>query len=156
MSALLLIFLLFIWNIVEVSSVYRVFKKKHLLFDDRFTQTMCMAITMISSFVLALYLELLLPTDQKTIYLLPIVVGLFIGWKFGSTIKAPAALNGIYNGVMGGIMGMMLGAVLQNPALCNIPIESEAMIATNMYSLAIFTACLHALVSHFIRYSLKA
>lgn len=155
MSALLFIFLLFIWSIVEVSSVYRIFKKKHLLFDDRFTKTMCMAITMITSFVLALYLKLLLPADQKIFYLLPIIVGLFIGWKLGSTIKAPAALNGIYNGTMGGIMGMMLGAVIQNPALCNIPIESEVMIATNMYSLAIFTAFLHSLVCHFIRYSLK-
>lgn len=143
------------WNLTEVISVYRIFKRKHLLFDDRFTKTMCMAITMISAFVLGLYLELLLPADQKAFFLLPILVGIAIGWRFGSTIKAPATLNGIYNGAMGGIMGMMLGAVLQNPELCNIPIESEAMIATNMYSLSIFTACLHALVSHFIRLSFK-
>ncbi|WP_245827686.1 hypothetical protein [Paenisporosarcina indica] len=114
-----------------------------------------MAITMISSFVLALYIQLLLPANQTGLYLLPIVVGLFIGWKFGTIIKAPAILNGIYNGTMGGIMGMMLGAVLQNPALCNIPIESEAMIVSNMYSLAIFAACLHALISQFIRYSFR-
>lgn len=116
---------------------------------------MCMAITMMSAFALALHLKLLLPVDQSVFYLLPIVVGLFIGLKFGSFIKSPALLNGIYNGTMGGIMGMMLGAVLQNPALCNIPIESEKMIATNMYILAIFTASLHALVSQFIRYSFK-
>lgn len=116
---------------------------------------MSMAITMISSFVLALYLELLLPANQKNFYLLPILGGLLIGWKFGAIIKASATLNGIYNGTLGGIMGMMLGTVLQNPALCNIPIESEAMIVTNMYSIAIFTACLHALISHFIRYSFK-
>lgn len=152
----MLIMFLFMWNLTELISIYRLFKKKQLLFDDRFTETMCMAITLISSFVLALYIELLLPADQKILYLLPIFVGLFIGWRFGTIIKAPAALSSIYNGTMGGIMGMMLGAVLQNPALCNIPIESETMIATNMYSLSIFIACLHALISYFIRYSLKA
>ncbi|WP_019413654.1 hypothetical protein [Paenisporosarcina sp. TG20] len=139
-----------------MTTVYRMFKKKHLLFDDRFTKTMCMAITMISSFAFALYLELLLPPEQRFFYILPILVGLIIGWRFSAIIKAPATLNGIYNGTLGGTMGMMLGAVLQDPALCNIPIVSETMIATNMYSLAIFTACLHALICHFIRYSFKA
>lgn len=152
---LLFIMMLFIWNLTELCFIYRIFQKKHLIFDDRFTKTMCMAITMISSFALALFLELLLPADRLLYDFLPIIVGLFIGWKFGGIIKAPATLNGIYNGTMGGIMGTMLGAVLKNPALCNIPLESEAMIATNMYSIAIFTACLHALISHFIRYSFK-
>ena len=143
------------WNVTELSSIYRIFKKKHTLFDDRFTKTMCMAITMISSFVMALYIQLMLPADQPLLYLLPILVGLTIGLKFGTIVKAPASLNGIYNGTMGGMMGMMLGAVLQNPALCNIPVVSETMIATNMYSLAIFAACLHALISQFIRYSFR-
>lgn len=153
---MLIIILLCLWSLTELTTVYRMFKKKHLLFDDRFTKTMCMAITMISSFAFALYLELLLPPEQRFFYILPILVGLIIGWRFSAIIKAPATLNGIYNGTMGGTMGMMLGAVLQDPALCNIPIVSETMIATNMYSLAIFTACLHALIYHFIRYSFKA
>ncbi|QED49975.1 hypothetical protein FSZ17_02270 [Cytobacillus dafuensis] len=147
--------MLFSWNLIGLGFVYRIFKKKHLLFDDRFSMTMCMAITMTSSFILALHIELLLPSSLKALFLIPIILGLLIGWKFGSLIKAPALLTSIYNGTMGGIMGTMLGAVLQNPALCNIPIESEAMIATNMYSLALFTTFLHTLVIHFIRYSFK-
>ena len=154
-GTLLLLVVLLLWNAIEMSSIYRIFKRKHPLFDDRFTKTMCMAITMISSFVLALYIQLLLPAEQTWLYLLPILVGLMTGWRFGSIVKAPATLNGIYNGTMGGMMGMMLGAVLQNPALCNIPIVSETMIATNMYSLAIFAACLHALISQFIRHSFR-
>lgn len=147
--------MLFTWNVIELGVVYRIFKKKHLIFDDRFIKTMCMAITMNSTLVLALYFELLLPSIEKTFFLLPIFIGLFIGWKFSAIMKAPATLTGIYNGSMGGIMGTMLGAVLKNPALCNIPIESETMIATNIYSIAIFAACLHALISHLIRYSFK-
>jgi len=115
-----------------------------------------MAIAMMSSFTFALYLELLLPPSQTLIHLLPILAGLLIGYKFGALIKAPATLNGIYNGKWGGIMGMMFGAVLQNPALCNIPIESQAMITSTIYTLTIFIACLHALTCHFIRYSFKA
>lgn len=115
-----------------------------------------MAIAMMSSFTFALYLELLLPLNQTMFHLLPILVGLLIGYRFGLLMKAPATLNGIYNGTWGGIMGLMFGAVLQNPALCNIPIESQAMITTTTYTLTIFIACLHAITCHFIRYSFKA
>lgn len=152
----LLIILLCIWSLIDLTTIYRLFKKKQLLFDDRFTKTMCMAIAMISSFAFALYLELLLPPNQTLFHLLPILVGLVIGYRFGAIIKAPATLNGMYNGTWGGIMGMMFGAVLQNPALCNIPIESEALITTNIYSLTAFIACLHAVICHFIRYSFRA
>ncbi|MBS4192725.1 hypothetical protein KHA94_21520 [Bacillus sp. FJAT-49705] len=138
--------MLFSWNLIGLGLVYRIFKKKNLSFDDRFSMTMCMAITMISPLIIALHIELLLPGSLKALFLIPILLGLLIGWKFGSLIKAPALLTSIYNGTMGGIMGTMLGAVLQNPALCNIPIESEAMMTANMYSLAIFTTFLHTLV----------
>ena len=143
------------WSLVELSLIYRLFKRKHLIFDDRYTKTMCMAITMVSSFVFALYLQLLLPFNESFYFLLPILVGLFIGWKFSAIMKAPSTLIGIYNGAVGGIMGTMLGAVLENPALCSIPIQSAPMIATNMYSIAIFIAFLHSLTIHFIRYSFK-
>lgn len=152
---MLLIIFLFIWNLLDLSSVYWLFKKKHRLFDDRFTTTMGMAITMTSAFAFALYLKLLLPVNQTGFYLVPIIVGVCIGLLFGSFIQSPALLTGIYNGFMGSIMGMMFGAVLRNPALCNIPIDSATMIESNIVSLTIFTACCHALVSQFIRYSFK-
>ena len=152
---MLLIIFLFICNLIDLSSVYWLFKKKHRLFDDRFTTTMGMSITMTSAFAFALYLKLLLPVNPPGFYLVPIIAGVCIGLLFGSFIQSPALLNGLYNGIMGGVMGMMFGAVLQNPALCNIPIDSAAMIESNIVSLAIFTACSHALVSQFIRYSFK-
>ncbi|WP_249308795.1 hypothetical protein [Lederbergia citrea] len=146
--------MLFIWILVELVSIYSIIKKKHLLFDERITTTMCTAITMISSFSIALHIKLLLPEPHIAFYLFPILTGLIIGWKFDKIIK-PAALSGIYHGTMGGIMGMMLGSVLLNPALCNIPIKSDAMMVTNMYSLAMFIALIHGLISHLIRYSFK-
>ena len=113
--------MLFIWNLTELCFIYRVFQKKHLIFDDRFTKTMCMAITMTSSFALALYLELMLPADQIFYAFLPITIGLFIGWKFGVLIKAPATLDGIYTGTMGGIIGRMLGAVFKKSRTMQYP-----------------------------------
>lgn len=148
-----LILLLLLWNVGEMIYIYSIFRKKHTLFDDRYTKAMCMALALISSFVIALYLNLLLPFHVVT-YFLPSLAGVWVGWKFGSFIKAPASLNGIYNGALGGIMGMMFGAVLQNPALCNIPIETEAFVSSNLVRLVIFCAAVHTLVHHFIRNSL--
>lgn len=152
---MLIISTLFVWNLVELTIVYSLFTKKKGLYDDRFIMTTGTAITSVSSLVLALHIKLLLPDDQAVFYLFPIIVGLLIGWKFGSLLKAPAALNGIYNGIIGGVMGTMLGAVLKNPALCKIPIETESLIATNLLSLAIFSACLLTLVCRIVRYSFR-
>lgn len=150
---MLLIGTLFAWNLVELTIVYLLLNKKKFLVDDRFIMTMCTAITSVSSLVIALHLKLLL--DDQVFFLLPIIVGLLIGWRFGSILKAPAIVSGIYNGIIGGVMGTMLGAVLKNPALCKIPIETESLIEINMMTLATFAACLLTLVCRIGRYSFK-
>ncbi|OES45331.1 hypothetical protein [Domibacillus iocasae] len=148
---MMLIVLLFIWSVMGFLSTYHTFKQKRVLFDDHFTMTICMVATMATSFVFCLYLILLLPDFQ----VVSVSFGLWIGWKIGSKLRNPAKLNGLYNGTMGGIMGTMLGAVIQNPALCNIPIKSEAMISNNIYVIAFFAACLYTVVLILIRYSFR-
>ena len=150
---MLIIGILFVWNLGELTAVYSLFNKKKLLVDDRFIMTMCTAITSVSSLVIALHLKLLL--DDQVFFLFPIIAGLLIGWKFASLLKAPAILNGIYNGTIGGIMGTMLGAVLKNPALCKIPMKAESLIEINMMTLTAFAACLSTLVCRIVRYSFK-
>jgi uncharacterized membrane protein YeaQ/YmgE (transglycosylase-associated protein family) len=150
---LIIIGTLFTWNLVELSIVYSLFNQKKLLVDDRFIMTMCTAITSVSSLVLSLHLKLLL--DDQVFFLLPIIVGLLIGWRFGSLLKAPALVNGIYNGIIGGVMGTMLGAVLKNPALCKIPMKAESFIEINMMTLAALSAGLLTLVCRIVRYPFK-
>jgi uncharacterized membrane protein YeaQ/YmgE (transglycosylase-associated protein family) len=150
---LLIIGTLFTWNLVELTAVYLLLNKKKFLVDDRFIMTMCTAITSVSSLVVALHLKLLF--DDPVFFLFPIIVGLLIGWGFGSILKAPALVSGIYNGIIGGVMGTMLGAVLKNPTLCKIPIEAESLIEINMMTLATFAACLLTLVCRIIRFSFK-
>ncbi len=148
--------LLLIWNSVEANSIFKLFKMKHSLFEDRYSFNMGMAISMTSSFVIALDLHLLLPKSSTImLYLIPLLTGLIIGWKFGAIIKSPSPLTGIYNGTIGAIMGIMLGSVLLNPALCNIPIETEEMISINMYSIAVLAASIHSLISNLIRLSFR-
>jgi uncharacterized membrane protein YeaQ/YmgE (transglycosylase-associated protein family) len=150
---LIIIGTLFTWNLVELSIVYSLFNKKKLLVDDRFIMTMCTAITSVSSLVLSLHLKLLL--DDQVFFLLPIIVGQLIGWRFGSLLKAPALVNGIYNGIIGGVVGTMLGAVLKNPVLCKIPMKAESFIEINMMTLAALSAGLLTLVCRIVRYSFK-
>ncbi|OMP67173.1 hypothetical protein BTO28_08355 [Domibacillus epiphyticus] len=150
---MLFIIICCVWNIIGVHLVYRLFKKKHMLFDDRFTMTMCMTAAMIHSFSVALHLELVVASLNKFLFLCPILIGIWIGWKFGSILKNPARLTGIYNGSIGGLMGTMLGAVIQNPSLCSIPVVSDGVIALNMYILSIFFTIVHFKIAVFIRYS---
>ena len=89
--------------------------------------------------------------DQQLFYPIPIVFGLLIRWKFGSIINAPATIYGFYYAAM----GKMISAVLKNPALCKIPIQAGSLTELNMYSLAIFIACLLTLLCRIVRFSFR-
>ena len=148
-----LILLCAMWNLTEAGLVHLSLERKRLFLGEHSMSTMCMTIIMMTAFVMAVHLEVLLPPDVTTLQFLPLLIGLLIGWNYSRLTSYPATLLiGLYNGAMGGLMGMMLGAVLQNPALCNIPIASQAMMELNTYSLVLFSACLHVVVCHLLRF----
>ncbi|WP_046175729.1 hypothetical protein [Domibacillus indicus] len=146
---MLLIILLSSWNGVGGYRLYRVFKKKQVLFDDHFTLAACMAVTMLTSFLAGLYLILLFPD----FYIIPLLSGLWIGWRFGAVLRSPALLSGLYNGAAGALTGTMLGAVLQNPALCRLPAEAAGM--ADLYSIPVAAACFYMCILASLRYSLR-
>ncbi|WP_203362779.1 hypothetical protein [Bacillus sp. REN10] len=126
-------------------------KKKQLLLDERFSMTLCMTVVMVSAFVLALHLKLL----HSLLSISSIFLGTFIGWWFSRVMKAPAKVLSLYSGAMGAIMGSMLAVVMQNPAVCNIPLNAEEMLVLNMYRLAFFITILHTITMLLIRYSFR-
>lgn len=137
------------WSGIGLYRVYHLLKKKRLLFDDHFTLVICMSITMLASFLFSMYTILLFPD----LYAASLFLGIWIGWKFGALLRTPAQLTGLYNGAMGGAMGTMFGAVMQNPALCRIPVESAA--AVDLYSIPFVVAFFYSCVLLSIRYSLR-
>ncbi|WP_050181961.1 hypothetical protein [Domibacillus robiginosus] len=137
------------WSGIGLYRVYHLLRKKRLLFDDHFTLVICMSITMLASFLFSMYTILLFPD----LYAASLLLGIWIGWKFGALLRTPAQLTGLYNGAMGGAMGTMFGAVLQNPALCRIPVESAA--AVDLYSIPFVAACFYSCVLLSIRHSLR-
>lgn len=148
-----LILLCAMWNLTEAGLVYQSLETKRSFVEEHSMSTMCMTIIMMTAFVMALHLEVLLPPDVTVLQFIPLLIGLVIGWGYSRLKSDPAnLLISLYNGAMGGLMGMMLGAVLQNPALCNIPIASQAMMELNTYSLVLFSACLHVVVCHLLRF----
>lgn len=148
-----LILLCAMWNLTEAGLAYQSLVTKRSFVKEHSMSTMCMTIIMMTAFVMALHSQVLLPSDVTVLQLLPLLIGLVVGWSYSRLTSYPASLLiSLYNGAMGGLMGMMLGAVLQNPALCNIPIASQAMMELNTYSLVLFSACLHIVVCHLVRF----
>lgn len=101
--------------------LYFVLSKSKLLFNDRFGYISVMTSSSTLSLVAAMNLFLLFPADFEITGLLNLLLGIGIGWLFGSLLNAQTLIAGIYNGGIGSIMGTMAGAVVMNPAICGLP-----------------------------------
>lgn len=101
--------------------LYYVLNKSRVLYNDRFGFTATFSASSTLGLVAALNLFLIFPDHFEILSMINLLLGICIGWLFGSMLNAQTLIAGIYNGGIGGIMGTMAGAVIMNPAVCGLP-----------------------------------
>ncbi|MFT9599533.1 hypothetical protein [Mesobacillus sp.] len=151
---ILLISITFI-NLLIGASLYYVILKSRLLFSDRFGYTVSYFASSTLGLVASLNLILLFPNHLEIVGVLNILLGLTIGFLFGSMLNAQSLIAGIYNGGISAIMGTMLGVVVKNPAICGLPgtIASEQ---ETMIFFALFSLCIQGISAILLLFSFKA
>jgi hypothetical protein len=121
--------------------LYFVLNKSRILFSDRFAYISSLTASSTISLVAAINLFLLFPSHFEIIGVLNLLLGVGIGWGFGSMVNAQSLIAGIYNGGIGSIMGTMAGTVVMNPAICGLPSniisEQEVIIFFTLLSICI-------------------
>ncbi|MBT2692520.1 hypothetical protein [Bacillus sp. ISL-55] len=135
--------------------LYYVLHKSRLLFSDRFGYTASYFASSTLGLVASLNLTLLFPNHFEIVAVLNILLGITIGYLFGSMLNAQSLIAGIYNGGISAIMGTMLGLVVKNPAICGLPgtiaTEQEMMIF-----FALFSLCIQGISAILLIFSFKA
>ena len=150
----LLISITFI-NFVIGAWLYYVLRKSRLLFSDRFGYTASYFASSTLGLVASLNLILLFPNHFEIVGVLNILLGITIGFLYGSMLNAQSLIAGIYNGGISAIMGTMLGLVVKKPAICGLPgtIASEQEM---MIFFAIFSLCIQGISAILLLFSFKA
>ncbi|MEH7443793.1 hypothetical protein V7201_15880 [Bacillus sp. JJ1122] len=135
--------------------LYFVLSKCKFLLNDRFGYISVKTSSSTLSLVASLNLFLLFPADFEITGLLNLLLGIGIGWLFGSLLNAQTLIAGIYNGGMGAIMGTMAGAVVMNPAICGLPstILSEQEI---IIFFALLSICIQGITAFMLLFSFRA
>lgn len=137
---ILLISVTFI-NLLIGAWLFYVLRKSRLLFSDRFGYTASYFASSTLGLVASLNLILLFPNQFEVVGALNILLGITIGFLYGSMLNGQSLIAGIYNGGISAIMGTMLGAVVKNPAICGLPgtfvSEQEMLIIFTLFSLGI-------------------
>lgn len=128
-------------NLLIGAWLFYVLRKSRLLFSDRFGYTASSFASSTLGLVASLNLILLFPNQFEIVGVLNILLGITIGFFYGSMLNGQSLIAGIYNGGIGAIMGTMLGAVVKNPAICGLPetivSEQEIIIIFTLISLGI-------------------
>ncbi|MEH7885771.1 hypothetical protein V7654_15835 [Bacillus sp. JJ1609] len=142
-------------NIVFGVWLYFVMSKSKLLLNDSSGYISVMTSSSTLSLVAALNLYLLFPADFEITGLLNLLLGIGIGWLFGSMVNAQTLIAGIYNGGIGSSMGTMAGAVVMNPAICGLPLtilsEQEIIIF-----FALLSICVQGISALLLLFSFRA
>ncbi|MBT2638323.1 MULTISPECIES: hypothetical protein [unclassified Bacillus (in: firmicutes)] len=134
--------------------LYYVLRKSRFLFSDRFGYTASYFASSILGLVASLNFMLLFPNHFGVVGVLNILLGITIGFLYGSMFNAQSLIAGIYNGGISAIMGTMLGLVVKNPAICGLPgtIASEQEM---IIFFALFSLCIQGISALLLQFSFK-
>lgn len=142
-------------NFIIGAWLYFKLRKSRLLFSDRFGYTASYFTSSIVGLVVSLNLTLLFPEQFEIVGVLNILLGITIGYFYGSLLNEQSLIAGIYNGGISAIMGTMLGAVVRKPAICGLPenivSEHEMLIFFTLFSL-----CIQGIAALLLLFSFKA
>jgi hypothetical protein len=135
--------------------VYVVLGRSRFLFSERFAFISTYSSSSTLSLVAALNLLMLFPYQFEIIGILNLLIGIGIGWLFGSLVNAQTLIAGIYSAGIGSIMGTMVGAVVMNPAICGLPsnlfTEQEIIIF-----FALLSICIQGISAALLMFSFRA
>lgn len=142
-------------NFIIGAWLYFVLRKSRLLFSDRFGYTATNFASSTLGLVASLNLILLFPNQFEFVGVLNILLGITIGFFYGSMLNAQSLIAGIYNGGISAVMGTMLGAVINKPSICGLPgtIVSEQEM---MIFFALFSLCIQGISALLLLFSFKA
>ncbi|MEW8970554.1 MAG: hypothetical protein AB2411_08005 [Mesobacillus sp.] len=142
-------------NFIIGAWLYLKLRKSKLLFSDRFGYTASYFTSSIVGLVASLNLTLLFPAQFEIVGVLNILLGITIGYLYGSLLNEQSLIAGIYNGGISAIMGTMLGAVVRKPAICGLPeniiSEQEMLVFFTLFSL-----CIQGIAALLLLFSFKA
>jgi hypothetical protein len=134
--------------------VYFALNKSKFLFSERFAFISTLSASSTLSLVAAMNLFLLFPSDFEMIGILNLLLGIGIGWLFGSLVNVQTLIAGFYNAGIGSIMGTMVGAVVKNPAICGLPsslfTEQEIIIF-----FALLSICIQGISAALLKFSFR-
>jgi hypothetical protein len=142
-------------NIVFGVGLYYVLSKSRVLYGDRFGFTVALTAGSTISLVASLNFFMLFPDYFEILGVINLLLGIGIGWLFGSMVNAQSLIAGIYNGGIGGIMGTMAGAVIQNPAICGLP-ETILTEQETIIFFALLSICIQGISALLLLFSLRA
>ncbi|UYZ20131.1 hypothetical protein [Mesobacillus jeotgali] len=135
--------------------LYFVLRKSRFLFSDRFGYTASYVASSTLGLVASLNFILLFPNHFQIVGVLNILLGITMGFLYGSMLNAQSLIAGIYNGGISAIMGTMLGLVVKKPAICGLPgtIASEQEM---IIFFALFSLCIQGISAILLFFSFKA
>lgn len=144
-----------ILNFLLGAWLYFSLRKSRLLFSDRFAYTASYFASSTLGLVASLNLTLLFPSQLEIVGLLNILLGITVGYLYGSMLNAQSLIAGMYNGGISALMGTMLGAVIDKPSICGLPgtFASEQEL---VFSFALLSLCIQGISALLLLFSFRA